>query len=75
VLGQLVKLLAAEGLVDLLPNRGAVAVKLTEAPHLVGEDDRELLRRAAFAERDIWDIAAVAAFNTPFGLVSLGMRQ
>ncbi len=26
-----IKLLAAEGLVDLLPNRGAVAVKLTEA--------------------------------------------
>ena len=30
-LREAIKLLAAEGLVDLLPNRGAVAVKLTEA--------------------------------------------
>lgn len=38
------------------------AVKLTETPHLVGEPDREALRQAGFGERDIWDIAAVAAF-------------
>src|SRR5271156_3312520 len=30
-LREAIKLLAAEGLVDLLPNRGAVAVKLTES--------------------------------------------
>ena len=38
------------------------AVKLTETPHLIGEEDRAALRRAGFAERDIWDIGAVASF-------------
>jgi uncharacterized peroxidase-related enzyme len=38
------------------------SVKLTEAPHLIGEDDREALRKAGFRERDIWDIGAVASF-------------
>jgi len=38
------------------------AVKLTEAPDKVAEADREALRAAGFADRDIWDIAAVAAF-------------
>ncbi len=38
------------------------AVKLTEAPHLVAEEDRAALRASGFGERDIWDIAAVAAF-------------
>lgn len=38
------------------------AVKLTEAPHLMEEADRERLRKAGFGERDIWDISAVAAF-------------
>ena len=38
------------------------AVKLTEAPHAIGEADREALRKAGFGERDIWDIGAVAAF-------------
>ncbi|WP_449375064.1 peroxidase-related enzyme [Bosea thiooxidans] len=38
------------------------AVKLTETPHLIGEEDRAGLRRAGFAERDIWDIGAVASF-------------
>ena len=38
------------------------SVKLTEAPHLIGEDDREALRKAGFGERDIWDIGAVASF-------------
>ncbi len=38
------------------------AVKLTAEPWLVEEDDREALRRAGFSDRDIWDIAAVAAF-------------
>ena len=38
------------------------AVKLTDQPWVVEEADREALRRAGFSDRDIWDIAAVAAF-------------
>lgn len=38
------------------------SVKLTETPHLIGEQDREALRKAGFGERDIWDIGAVASF-------------
>jgi uncharacterized peroxidase-related enzyme len=38
------------------------AVKLTAEPWTVEGDDREELRRAGFSDRDIWDIAAVAAF-------------
>jgi uncharacterized peroxidase-related enzyme len=38
------------------------AVKLTAEPWLVEEEDREALRRVGFADRDIWDIAAVAGF-------------
>ncbi|MDX3808029.1 peroxidase-related enzyme [Bosea thiooxidans] len=38
------------------------SVKLTEAPHLIGDADRATLREAGFSERDIWDIGAVAAF-------------
>jgi uncharacterized peroxidase-related enzyme len=38
------------------------AVKLTTAPWEVEEEDRERLRRAGFTDRDIWDIASVAAF-------------
>jgi uncharacterized peroxidase-related enzyme len=38
------------------------AVRLTAEPWLVEEADREALRRAGFADRDIWDIAAVAGF-------------
>jgi uncharacterized peroxidase-related enzyme len=38
------------------------AVKLTLAPWKVEEEDREALRTAGFSDRDIWDIAAVAAF-------------
>lgn len=38
------------------------SVKLTETPHLIGEGDRETLRKAGFGERDIWDIGAVASF-------------
>jgi len=38
------------------------AVKLTEAPDKIEEPDRDLLRQAGFSDRDIWDIAAVAAF-------------
>jgi len=38
------------------------AVKLTAEPWLIEEDDRARLRRSGFADRDIWDIAAVAGF-------------
>ena len=38
------------------------AVKLTEAPEIIEEDDREALRVVGFSDRDIWDIASVAAF-------------
>jgi uncharacterized peroxidase-related enzyme len=38
------------------------AVKLTEAPAKIVEADRQALRDAGFSDRDIWDIAAVAAF-------------
>jgi uncharacterized peroxidase-related enzyme len=38
------------------------SVKLTETPHRIDEADRKTLRAAGFGERDIWDIAAVAAF-------------
>ncbi|MGL4324713.1 MAG: peroxidase-related enzyme [Beijerinckiaceae bacterium] len=38
------------------------AAKLTGASHAIEESDRAGLRAAGFAERDIWDIAAVASF-------------
>jgi len=38
------------------------AGKLTAEPWLVEEEDRAVLRRAGFSERDVWDIAAVAGF-------------
>lgn len=38
------------------------AVKLTAEPWAVEEEDREALRRAGFADREIWDLAAVAGF-------------
>ena len=50
---------------DLDPRQRAMldfAAKLTETPAKMGEDDREALRAVGFSERDIWDIASVAAF-------------
>jgi len=38
------------------------AVTLTAEPWVIEEDDRARLRDAGFSDRDIWDIAAVAAF-------------
>ncbi len=38
------------------------AVKLTTQPWEVEEEDRDRLRHAGFNDRDIWDIASVAAF-------------
>ncbi len=38
------------------------AWKLTKQPEAVDEPDREALRAAGWSDRDIWDIASVAAF-------------
>ena len=38
------------------------AARLTERPDRIGETDRAALRSAGFSDRDIWDIAATAAF-------------
>lgn len=38
------------------------AEKVTDAPDAVDDHDRQALRDAGFTDRDIWDIAAVAAF-------------
>jgi uncharacterized peroxidase-related enzyme len=38
------------------------ATKLTAEPWSIGDEDRDVLRKAGFSERDIWDISAVAAF-------------
>lgn len=40
----------------------AFATKMTRASYEIVEEDREALRKAGFSARDIWDIAAVAAF-------------
>jgi uncharacterized peroxidase-related enzyme len=50
---------------DLTPRERAMldfAVKLTEEPDRIEEADRQKLRDAGFGDRDIWDIASVAAF-------------
>lgn len=38
------------------------AVKLTEEPAKIVEEDRQALRDAGFSNRDIWDIASTTAF-------------
>jgi uncharacterized peroxidase-related enzyme len=50
---------------DLGPRHKAMldfAVRLTEAPDKIEAEDRQKLRAQGFSDRDIWDIAAVAAF-------------
>ena len=50
---------------DLPPRQKAMldfAVRLTEHPDKIEEADRQAVRKAGFTDRDIWDIAAVAAF-------------
>lgn len=50
---------------DLSPRHRAMlafSVKMTRESYAVGEEDRQALRDAGFTERDIWDVAAVAAF-------------
>jgi len=38
------------------------AVKMTVESYAIEEEDREKLRRVGFTDRDIWDIASIAAF-------------
>ena len=38
------------------------SVQMAAASHEIVEADRDALRAAGFADRDIWDIAAVAGF-------------
>ena len=38
------------------------AVKLTESPNEMSEDDRQALRDVGFTNKDIWDIANIAGF-------------
>jgi len=50
---------------DLTPRQKAMldfAVKVSQAAHLVGDDDLDALKAHGFTEEDAWDIAAVAAF-------------
>jgi uncharacterized peroxidase-related enzyme len=50
---------------DLAPRQKAMldfAIKLTEEPDKMQEADRVELRKVGFSDRDIWDIASVAAF-------------
>jgi uncharacterized peroxidase-related enzyme len=50
---------------DITPRQKAMldfAMKVALASHEIGEGDFEALRAAGFADEDIWDIAAVAAF-------------
>ncbi len=50
---------------DLDPKQRAMldfAVKMTEASYKIEEADRQELRDVGFSDKDIWDIAAVAAF-------------
>ena len=50
---------------DITPRQKAMldyAMKVAQKPHAVGEADHETLRRHGFADDDIWDIAAIAAF-------------
>jgi uncharacterized peroxidase-related enzyme len=50
---------------ELSPRQRAMlefAVKLTEEPAKIVEEDRQALRDTGFSDRDIWDIASTAAF-------------
>ena len=50
---------------DLSPRQRAMldfAVMMTNYSHEIEEEDRQTLRDVGFTDRDIWDIAAVAAF-------------
>jgi uncharacterized peroxidase-related enzyme len=50
---------------DITPRQKAMldfAMKVALASHETGDADFEALRQAGFADEDIWDIAAIAAF-------------
>lgn len=50
---------------DFPPRQRAMldfAIKMTKESHTICEADRQKLRDEGFSERDIWDIASVAAF-------------
>ncbi len=50
---------------ELEPRQRAMldfAVKLTERPDRISEEDRQGLRDVGFDERDLWDIAEIASF-------------
>ena len=50
---------------ELSPKQKAMldfSVKLTERPDTIEESNRQALRDVGFTDRDIWDIASVAAF-------------
>lgn len=50
---------------DLPPRQRAMldfAVKMTNEPWAIEDEDRARLREAGFTDRDIWDIGAVASF-------------
>ena len=50
---------------DITPRQESMldfALKVALASHEIGEPDFEALRQAGFADEDIWDIAAIAAF-------------
>ena len=49
------------------------AVKLTETPHAVDEDDLEKLRAAGFADVDISDINGVCAYFNMLNRISSGL--
>lgn len=51
------------------------AVKMTQAPDTVEEADRQSLRDAGFAERDIMDIASVSAFFNMTNRVSTALDR
>jgi uncharacterized peroxidase-related enzyme len=50
-------------------------VKLTEKPAEILESDRQGLRDAGFSDRDIWDIASVAAFFNMTNRVAAASRH
>lgn len=51
------------------------AARLTESPDKMDEPDRQQLRDAGFSERDIWDIASVAAFYNMTNRVAAGVAM
>ena len=67
---------AAEGLSDKQVAMLDFADKMTRRPHAIVEEDRQTLRDVGFSDRDIWDIANVAAFFNMTNRVAsaIGMR-